>query len=95
MCFFQELVVSENKRNRVRGSNKQVRKKTDMKSDRVPVSSAVHICLCLQASSVVKEKRDGALQKVRELIHSSPSILDSKGQCDVQYQTGEFDKTRT
>lgn len=42
-----------------------------------------NICLCPQSSSVVKDKRDGALEKIQELIHSSPSILDSKGQWPV------------
>ncbi|XP_023262141.1 kinesin-like protein KIF20B [Seriola lalandi dorsalis] len=49
-CVCQDLVFSENKRNKVRGntrSNKQ-------------------------------EKRDGTLQKIGELIHSSPSILGCK-----------------
>ncbi|XP_074519215.1 uncharacterized protein LOC141785039 isoform X2 [Halichoeres trimaculatus] len=31
-----------------------------------------------QSSSVAKEKRDGALQKIGDLIHSSPSFLGSK-----------------
>ncbi|KAG7218013.1 hypothetical protein INR49_020708 [Caranx melampygus] len=52
----QDLVFSENKRNRVRG-NKQ-------------------------------EKRDGALQKIGELLHSSPSILGSKAKTIIGLVSG-------
>ncbi|XP_070783499.1 kinesin-like protein KIF20A [Enoplosus armatus] len=41
-----------------------------------------------QSSSVVKEKRDGALQKIGELIHSSPSILGSKAKTIIGLVSG-------
>lgn len=37
----------------------------------------------LQSPSVAKVKADRALQKVGELIQSSPSILSSKGLCSL------------
>ncbi|XP_077958827.1 kinesin-like protein KIF20B isoform X11 [Gasterosteus aculeatus] len=63
-CEVQDLVFSENKRNKVRccRKNKPVRNKRQLK----------------RKSSALKEKSDGALQKIEELIHSSPSILGSK-----------------
>lgn len=36
--------------------------------------------MCLKSSSVIKAKAEGTLQKVGEMIHSSPSILSSKGE---------------
>jgi len=36
-------------------------------------------CRVNRSSSVVQERRDGALEKIGELIHSSPSILHAKG----------------
>ncbi|XP_049916428.1 kinesin-like protein KIF20A isoform X1 [Epinephelus moara] len=68
-CEVQDLVFSENKRNRVRGNNrttKEVRNKR-----------------CLK-----KEKRDGALQKIGDLIHSSPSILGSKAKTIIGLVSG-------
>ncbi|KAI9529528.1 hypothetical protein NQZ68_011237 [Dissostichus eleginoides] len=50
----ENLVSSENKRNRGRGNTRTNKQ-----------------------SSAVKEKCDGALQKIGDLIHSSPSILGS------------------
>ncbi|XP_044034097.1 kinesin-like protein KIF20B isoform X3 [Siniperca chuatsi] len=62
----QDLVFSENKRNRVRGNTRNNK----------------------QSSSVVKEKRDGTLQKIGELIHSSPSILGSKAKTIIGLVSG-------
>nr|XP_046232599.1 kinesin-like protein KIF20A isoform X2 [Scatophagus argus] len=58
----EDLVFSENKRNRVRG-NKQ--------------------------SPSVKDKRDGPLQKIGDLIHSSPSILGSKAKTIIGLVSGQ------
>ncbi|KAM7370279.1 hypothetical protein PAMP_009842 [Pampus punctatissimus] len=63
----QDLVFSENKRNRVRGNiqnNKQ-------------------------------EKNDGTLQKIGELIHSSPSILSSKAKTIIGVVSGHMVKKET
>ncbi|XP_037610900.1 kinesin-like protein KIF20A isoform X1 [Sebastes umbrosus] len=59
-CEVQDLVISENKRNRVRG-NTRINK---------------------------PEKRDGTLQKIGELIHSSPSILGSKAKTIIGLVSG-------
>ncbi|XP_068585465.1 kinesin-like protein KIF20B isoform X2 [Cebidichthys violaceus] len=64
-CDVQDLVFSENKRNKVRGN-----------------------CQNNKQSSVVKEKRDGPLQKIGELIHSSPSILGSKAKTIIGLVSG-------
>ncbi|XP_075934477.1 kinesin-like protein KIF20B [Anarhichas minor] len=64
-CDVQDLVFSENKRNKVRGN-----------------------CRNNKQSSVVKEKRDGPLQKIGELIHSSPSILGSKAKTIISLVSG-------
>lgn len=88
VSVFQGLVSSENKRNRVRGNarnNKQVRNQTHLKVFHLLCHMCGHMSLCLHSSSVVKEKRDAALQNIRELITKSPSILGSKGQCDFKF----------
>ncbi|XP_028264530.1 kinesin-like protein KIF20B isoform X2 [Parambassis ranga] len=59
-CEVEDLVFSENKRNRGRG-NIQTNK---------------------------QERRDGALQKIGELIHSSPSILGSKAKTIIGLVSG-------
>ncbi|TMS22335.1 Kinesin-like protein KIF20B [Larimichthys crocea] len=66
-CEVQDLVFSENKRNRLRANNKQ--------------------------SSVVKT--DGALQKIGELIQSSPSILSSKAKTIIGLVSGHSVDTVT
>ncbi|XP_022599000.1 kinesin-like protein KIF20A [Seriola dumerili] len=68
-CEVQDLVFSENKRNKVRGNTR---------SNKPSVSS-----------SVVKEKRDGTLQKIGELIHSSPSILGCKAKTILGLVSGQ------
>ncbi|XP_051275749.1 kinesin-like protein KIF20B isoform X2 [Dicentrarchus labrax] len=65
-CEVEDLVLSENKRNRVRGNTRNNK----------------------QSSSVVKEKRDGALQKIGGLIQSSPSILGSKAKTLIGLVSG-------
>ncbi|XP_039992224.1 kinesin-like protein KIF20A [Xiphias gladius] len=65
-CEVEDLVFSENKRNKVRGNTRTNK----------------------QCSSVVKEKRDGTLQKIGELIHSSPSILGSKAKTIIGLVSG-------
>lgn len=80
MCV-QGLLFSENKKNRLR-ENKQVRLKRTLSSDACP---RARLCspvspLSLQSPSLAKAKADRAVQKVGELIHSSPSILSSKGE---------------
>ncbi|XP_031168056.1 kinesin-like protein KIF20A [Sander lucioperca] len=60
-CEVQDLVFSENKRNRVRGNTQRNNK---------------------------QEKRDGALQKIGELLHSSPSILGSKAKTIISLVSG-------
>ncbi|XP_028423896.1 kinesin-like protein KIF20B [Perca flavescens] len=67
-CEVQDLVFSENKRNRVRGNTQRNNKQV--------------------SSSVVKEKRDGPLQKIGELLHSSPSILGSKAKTIIGLVSG-------
>ncbi|XP_078147033.1 uncharacterized protein LOC139918632 [Centroberyx gerrardi] len=64
----EDLVHSENKRNRLRG-NKQVKSSSS-------------------SSSVVKEKKDGTLQKIGDLLHSSPSILGSKAKTIIGLVSG-------
>ncbi|XP_071318051.1 kinesin-like protein KIF20A isoform X2 [Trachinotus anak] len=59
-CEVEDLVFSENKRNRVRGNTRTNK----------------------------QEKRDGTLQKIGELIHSSPSILGSKAKTIIGLVSG-------
>lgn len=78
MCV-QGLLFSEHKKHR-RRENKQVRLKGSVNSDACPHTLCSTVHLCLQSPSVAKAKADRALHKVSELIHSSPSILSSKGE---------------
>ncbi|XP_070846015.1 kinesin-like protein KIF20A [Chaetodon trifascialis] len=48
-----------------------------------------------QSSSVVKENRDGTLQKIGELIQSSPSILGSKAKTIISLVSGHSAGTET
>ncbi|XP_059180022.1 kinesin-like protein KIF20B [Centropristis striata] len=66
-CEVQDLVFSENKRNRLRGNTRNNNN---------------------QSSSVVKETKDRALQKIGELIHSSPSILGTKAKTIIGLVSG-------
>ncbi|XP_049418949.1 kinesin-like protein KIF20B [Epinephelus fuscoguttatus] len=66
-CEVQDLVFSENKRNRVRGNNRTTK----------------------------EEKRDGALQKIGDLIHSSPSILGSKAKTIIGLVSGHLVEEET
>lgn len=98
MCVLvcvQGLVFSENKRNRLRG-NKQVGNTVNIHEHRhilsavrpTPVLSlcpSICFCLCLKSSSVVKAKAEGTLQKVGEMIHSSPAILSNKGEVEERW----------
>ncbi|XP_051795633.1 kinesin-like protein KIF20B isoform X3 [Acanthochromis polyacanthus] len=59
-CEVEELVFSENKRNRPRANTRNTR----------------------------QEKRDGALQKIGDLIHSSPSIISSKAKTIIGLVSG-------
>ncbi|XP_075314054.1 uncharacterized protein LOC142374309 isoform X2 [Odontesthes bonariensis] len=66
-CEVEDLVSSENKRNRARGntrSNKQ-------------------------------ERRDGALEKIGELIHSSPSVLHAKAKTLIGLVSGHSVRKET
>ncbi|XP_030257291.1 kinesin-like protein KIF20A [Sparus aurata] len=65
-CEVEDLVFSENKRNRLRGNTQNNK----------------------QSSSVVKENRDVTLQKIGELIQSSPSILGSKAKSIIGLVSG-------
>ncbi|XP_034054623.1 kinesin-like protein KIF20B [Gymnodraco acuticeps] len=71
----ENLVSSENKRNRGRGNtrtNKQNLVSSENKRNRGRGNTRTN-----KQSSAVKEKCDGALKKIGDLIHSSPSILGS------------------
>ncbi|XP_044194461.1 kinesin-like protein KIF20A [Thunnus albacares] len=59
-CEVQDLVFSENKRNRLRGNTRNNK----------------------------QEQKDGTLQKIGELIHSSPSILSSKAKTIIGLVSG-------
>ncbi|XP_076616249.1 uncharacterized protein kif20bb isoform X2 [Chaetodon auriga] len=48
-----------------------------------------------QSSSVVKDNRDGTLQKIGELIQSSPSILGSKAKTIISLVSGHSAGTET
>ncbi|XP_026206490.1 kinesin-like protein KIF20A [Anabas testudineus] len=48
-----------------------------------------------QSSSVVKDKRDGTLEKIQELIHSSPSILGSKAKNIIGLVSGHSVENET
>ncbi|KAM8837104.1 uncharacterized protein AB9W97_002464 isoform 2-T3 [Spinachia spinachia] len=65
-CEVQDLVFSENKRNKVRSCRK-----------------------------MQQEKRDGALQKIEELIHNSPSILGPKAKSIISRVDGHSVATVT
>ncbi|XP_029383575.1 kinesin-like protein KIF20A [Echeneis naucrates] len=69
-CEVEDLMSSENKRNRVQGQ--------------------VRVHLSDHVSSVVQEKRDGTLQRIGELIHSSPSILGNKAKTIVDLVSGNL-----
>ncbi|KAM9336984.1 kinesin-like protein KIF20B [Symphorus nematophorus] len=62
----EDLVFSENKRNRLRANTRNNK----------------------QSRSVVKDRRDCALQKIGDLIHSSPSILGSKAKTIIGLVSG-------
>lgn len=72
----------------MRGNKKQVRNKNSMKRDTSCQQRASAL-----PSSVVKDKRDATLQKIEELVHSSPSILSSEGEfCSVASELSPFMK---
>lgn len=80
MCavVFQDLVYSENKRNKPRGNARCVQvSRPSQQVDELTRSQSPH--LKLPSSSVVQE-RGYALQRIDEAIHTSPSVLGSKGQ---------------
>ncbi|GLD70931.1 kinesin-like protein KIF20B isoform X1, partial [Lates japonicus] len=80
-----ELVFSENKRNRGNTrTNRQVRgSETGGGETETWCKQTVQpVTLC------VKEKKDGTLQKIGELIHSSPSILGSKAKTIIGLVSG-------
>ncbi|XP_072228973.1 uncharacterized protein [Leuresthes tenuis] len=66
-CEVEDLVSSENKRNRVRGNTR----------------------------SKKQERRDGALEKIGELIHSSPSILHAKAKTIIGLVSGQPEQEET
>ncbi|KAF7649825.1 hypothetical protein LDENG_00135440 [Lucifuga dentata] len=63
----EDLVYSENKRNRLRGNTRNNKQ-----------------------SSSVEKRKDGTLQKIGDLIHSSPSILGSKAKTIIGLVSGHL-----
>ncbi|XP_008313185.1 kinesin-like protein KIF20A isoform X2 [Cynoglossus semilaevis] len=71
----EDLVFSENKRNRVR----------DKVGTKTPSS----------VPSPVKDRKDGAFQKIGDLLHSSPSILSSKAKTIMGLVSGHSAERET
>ncbi|XP_070708234.1 kinesin-like protein KIF20A isoform X2 [Pempheris klunzingeri] len=65
-CQVEDLVFSENKRNRARGNTRNNK----------------------QSPPAMKDRRDGTLQRIGEMIHSSPSILGSKAKTIIGLVSG-------